>query len=280
MNILQAIQSANKKFIAEGIITHNLDSEILISEALKKNRNTILLNLKNEIIKKDLDYFKYLVKQRINKKPIAYIIKKKEFWKYDFYVNQHVLIPRPDTEIIVEQVLELTKNKSKLNILDVGVGSGCIILSILKEKQNFNGVGIDISRKSLNICKINSECLGVSKRLKLFKSDVDNFQNGKYDLIVSNPPYIKSSILKYLEKDIIKFEPKLALDGGKEGTSVISKVIDTSSKLIKKNGILILEIAYDQKLKVKEILRKKKFYVKKIIKDLAGNDRCIISFKI
>ena len=280
MNILQALNSANKKLKEKGIKSYHLDSQILISEALKVEKKNILLNLEKKVSMKKLDYFDFLVRERINKKPIAYILRKKEFWKYDFFVNQNVLIPRPETELIIENVLELTKNKSKLNILDIGVGSGCIILSILKERKNFNGTGIDICKKSLNICKINSYYLGVSSRIKLFKSDVDNFQNGKYDLIVSNPPYIKNSLLKYLEKDIIGFEPKLALDGGNEGLSVIRKVIERSSRLIKKKGLLILEIAYDQKKQVKKILMDKGFFIKKIVKDLAGNDRCIISLKI
>ena len=280
MNIIQAIEITNKKFKARGIKTYQLDTQILISEALKVNKDKILLNLEKEIPIKNLSYLNFLVKERMKRKPIAYILKKKDFWKYDFYINQDVLIPRPDTEVIVEQVLEFTKNKLKLNILEIGVGSGCIIISVLMERKKFNGIGIDISNKSLNICKINSKKLGVSNRLKLFKSDVDNFKNGKYDLIVSNPPYIKNCTLKYLEKDVFGFEPKLALDGGIEGLSVISKVIDKSSRLIKKNGILILEIAYDQKKKVKEILKNKGFFIKRTVKDLAGNDRCIVSSKI
>ena len=279
MNILQIINKTNKKLKAEGIKTYQLDSQILISEVFKMNKN-ILLNLEEKVSNKKLNYFDYLVRQRVNKKPIAYIIKKKEFWKYNFYVDQSVLIPRPDTEVIIEEVLRLTKNKLKMNILDIGVGSGCIILSILKERKFFYGTGIDICKKSLNICKINAKNLGVLNRLKLFKSDVDNFKNGKYDLIVSNPPYIKKNILKYLEKDVAGFEPKLALDGGIKGLSVVSKVVDRSSRLIKQNGILILEISYDQKKEVKKILSNKGFYIKKTVKDLSGNDRCIISIKI
>jgi len=177
------------------------------------------------------------------------------------------LIPRPDTEILVEQALELTKNKNKLNLLDVGVGSGCILLSILNEKKNFYGTGIDICGKSLSICRVNSHKLGLKKRVKLFKSNIDNFQYGKYDL-------------KCLEKDVIGFEPKQALDGGIEGLSEIRKVISKSSELIKKNGFLILEIGFDQKNRVKQILQNKGFYIKKIVKDLSGHDRCMVSIKI
>ena len=150
----------------------------------------------------------------------------------------------------------------------------------MKEKKSFRGTGIDISKKTLKICRINSNSLGVSKRLKLFKSDVDNFQIGKYDLIVSNPPYIKNADLKYLDKNVIGFEPRLALDGGLEGLSVIQKVIEKSSKLIKKNGILVLEMAFDQKNKVMKILKKEGFYIKKVIKDLSYKDRCITAIKI
>ena len=228
MNILQAIENSNRKFKSIGIKSYQLDSQILIAEALKEDKNNILLNLEKEIPTKNLNHFYFLVNQRMSKKPIAYILGKKEFWKYNFYVDEDVLIPRPDTEVIIEQVLELTKSKTRLNILEIGVGSGCIILSILKEKKNFSAVGIDISKKSLNICKINSKNLGLSNRLKLFKSNIDNFQNGKYDLIVSNPPYINNNDLKYLDMSV-RFEPKLALDGGKEGLSVIHKVIDRLS---------------------------------------------------
>jgi len=167
-----------------------------------------------------------------------------------------------------------------LNILDIGVGSGCILLSILKEKKNFYGSGVDISNKSLDICKINTHKLGLTNRVKLFKSDIDNFNYGKYDLIISNPPYIKKNDLKCLEKDVIDFEPKKALDGGISGLSEIRKVIKKSSDLIKKKGFLILEIGFDQKNDVKKILNNKGFYIKKVVRDLANNDRCIISVKI
>ena len=280
MNILNAINNANRQLKEKGIKTFQLDTQILMSKAIKKRKEKILLNLKDEIKIEDYNCFIDLINQRLNMKPIAYLIGNKSFWKYDFKVTNDVLIPRPDTELIIEEVIKLTKNKSKLNILDIGVGSGCIILSILKEKKDFRGTGIDISKKTLRICKINSINLDVSNRLRLFKSDVDNFQNGKYDLIVSNPPYIKKVDLKYLDKNVIGFEPKLALDGGLEGLSVIQKVIEKSSKLIKKNGILVLEIGFDQKKKVIKILKNEGFYIKKIMKDLAKNDRCITAIKI
>ena len=167
-----------------------------------------------------------------------------------------------------------------MKILDIGVGSGCILLTILKERKKFYGVGVDISKKCLNISKINAKNLEVNSRVKFFKSDVDKFDLGKYDLVVSNPPYIKKFSLKYLEKDVVNFEPKLALDGGLDGLSEIRKVITKSSELIKKNGKFILEIGFDQKNKVINLLKDKGFYINSISKDLAKNDRCIVSTKI
>ena len=280
MNIQTAVQKAQLFLKEKNIKTPVLDSQILMSEAIKKEKEFIILNLDKEISNKNLEYFNKLVLQRGNGKPIAYLVKKKYFWKYQFTVNRDVLIPRPDTEVLIEEVLKLTKNKASLNLLDIGVGSGCILISILKDKKNFYGTGIDISKKSLDTCKINGENLGVINRLKLYKSDIDNFHFRKYDLIISNPPYIKKNKLKYLEKDVIGFEPKQALDGGIEGLSEISKVINRSSELIKKNGFLILEIGFDQKWKVKKILENKGFYIKKIVRDLSNNDRCIVSKKI
>jgi len=278
MDIQSALKKGQSILIDNNIISAKLDSEILMSQAIRKNKKFIILNLHKEIKKRDLDYFDNLIQERAKSKPIAQIIKKKDFWKYEFIVNNNVLIPRPDTEILIEQALKLVKNKNRLQILDIGIGSGCILMSILKEKKNFIGTGIDISNKSLQISKVNGQKLRINNRLKLFKSNIDNFNTGKYDLIVSNPPYIKKSNLKCLEKDI-GFEPKQALDGGLDGLSEIRKVINKSTELIKRSGHFIIEIGFDQKNKVKKILRDKGFYIKKTVKDLSNHDRCIVSIK-
>ena len=280
MNIHSAILEGANILKERSIPTAQLDSEILMTIALDANRKYIILNDDKILEEKKLEYFKKLVQERATRKPIAYFLNKKFFWNSEFYVNKNSLIPRPDTEIIIEQVLKLTKNKNKLNVLDIGVGSGCILLSILKERKNFYGTGIDICKNSLELCKKNAKNLLLEEKIKFYKSDVDKFNQGKYDLIVSNPPYIKSCDLKYLESDIINFEPKLALDGGLDGLSEIRKVIKKSSELIKKNGKLILEIGFDQKNKITKLLNKKGFYINSTLKDLAKNDRCIVSTKI
>ncbi len=280
MNIRSAISKAKYLLESKNIRSSGLDCELLMSKVLKKDRNYILLNLDKNLKKKNFKNFQSLIKERSRGKPTAYLIEKKEFWDYEFKIKEGVLIPRPDTELIVEQVLNLTQNKSKLRILDIGTGSGCIILSILKERKNYKGIGIDISKKCIDLCKINTSKLNLNNRVKFFKSDIDNFTDAKYDLILSNPPYINKIDFKCLEKGIIDFESKSSLYGGIDGLSEIRKIINKSSELIKINGKLILEIAYDQKFNVQRLLKDRGFYVNKVFKDLANNDRCIVSTKI
>ena len=270
INILQKNKIANPQ----------LDSEILLSNSIKRDKKHIILNPKEILNSEQLRKFKSLIERRKKGEPIAYIINKKEFWKDEFFVNKDVLIPRPDSELIIEQVLKIYSKDVQLQVLDIGTGSGCILLSILKERSNFYGTGIDISKKSINVSKFNAKQLNLTNRVKFFHSSVDNFNNGKYDMIVSNPPYIEQLSLKYLEKDVVNFEPKLALSGGFDGFSKIRKVINKASILIKKNGKFILEIGFNQKNKVIKILKEEGFYVNKAIKDYGNNDRCIISTKI
>ena len=280
MNLVKALFDAKNELKEGGSKSPILDCEIIMSKVLGVDRSYVLLNSETCLKKEKFDYFKHLIKQRLNGKPVAYLIEKKEFWKHEFEIKKDILIPRPDTEILVEEVLKITKNKFNLKVLDIGVGSGCILLSILKEKKDFYGVGIDISGKCISLSRVNAQKLGINNRVKFFKSDVDNFLFGKYDIILSNPPYIKRHSLKYLEKDVVKFEPKLALDGGLDGLSEIRKVIIKSSELIKKNGKFLIEIGYDQKNEVKNLLKNNGFYINKVVKDLSLNDRCIVCTKI
>ena len=274
-----AIKNGCQELKKNNISSALLDSEILLSKVIKKDRKFILLNLDKELNQSDQDNFKDLIIKRSKGKPIAHLTGIKSFWKFDFKVNNKVLIPRPDSEIIIEQVLKIYKNKNNLNFLEVGIGSGCITLSLLKEKKFFLGTGVDLSKDCIKICKDNAENLGVNSRLRLIKSDVDNLNFGKYDLIISNPPYIKKFDLKKLDKEVKNYEPRLALDGGLEGISVVRKVIKKSSKLMKTPGKLVLEIGCDQTEQIKKMLNKEGFYINKIVKDLAKKNRCIISTK-
>ena len=280
MNIQTLLNQASKTLDNSSNTSSKLDSEILLSKIIKKNRQYLILNSNEELKKENIKSFDYLVKRRKKGEPIAYLINKKEFWKQNFYINQNVLIPRPDTEILVEETLKLFNVNSKLNMLDIGTGSGCILLSILKERRNFFGTGIDISKKAINVARFNAKMHQLSNRVKFYNSDVDKFLIGKYDLILSNPPYIKRQDLKYLEVDVKGFEPKLALDGGKDGFSKVTKVISKTSTLLKSNGRFILEIGFGQKNRILSILKQNNFFINKVVKDYGKNDRCVISTKI
>ena len=280
MNIENILKNAVKDLSKFSIPNPYLDTEILLSRIINRDRKYITLNLKENLNDKYLNNFYDLLERRKKGEPIAYLINEKEFWKNTFYVNKNVLIPRPDTELIVEETLKIFSKNSKIQMLDIGTGSGCILLSLLKERPYWRGTGIDVSKKSVNVSKYNAKLLKLSNRVKFYNSNVDNFKIGKYDLIVSNPPYIELLNLKYLEKNVINFEPKLALNGGLDGFSQIRKVIDKATILIKKNGKLVLEIGFNQKNNTQDILKKKGFYINKVLKDYGKNDRCIISTKI
>jgi|TARA_B110000438_G_scaffold301535_1_gene356695 release factor glutamine methyltransferase len=280
MNIQETLIKATKLLIESGTKSPYLDSEILLSQTINQNRKYVILNSQKKLNDKYLNNFYSLVDRRKKGEPIAYLIKKKYFWNESFYVNKNVLIPRSDTEILIEETLKLFNKNSTQNVLDIGTGSGCILLSILKERSKFLGIGIDISKKAVNVARFNAKVHQLSNRVKFYNSDVDKFLIGKYDIILSNPPYIKKQDIKYLEKDVARYEPKLALDGGKDGFSEINKVICKTSRLIKRKGKFILEIGFDQKNRVLNILKNYGFYVNKVVKDYGQNDRCIISTKI
>ena len=281
MNNIQSILNMGSSFLKENHInSHQIDSELLLSKVLNKNREYMFLNhtetLNNELLKK----FKVLLNRRKKKEPLAYILNHKEFWKNSFYIDKNVLIPRPDTEILIEEILKLYNKDRNLSVLDIGTGSGCIIISLLKDRLRFYGTAIDISKKAINIAKYNAKMHQLTHRIKFYKTSVDNFFKGKYDLIVSNPPYINRLSLKYLEKDILGYEPIQALEGGLDGFNVFNKIIKMSSILLKKGGKLVLEIGFDQKTEMLRILKKKNFFLNKTVRDYSGNDRCIICTKL
>ena len=280
MNYQSILNKYSNKLKNNQIKSYKLDCELLLSHALKIHRENLMINLNKNISKDQFHEFKSLLKKRYNKHPIAYIIKNKEFWKSNFYVNDSVLIPRPETELVIEQVLN-SHQKNKFNkILDIGTGSGCIIISLLKELKHAKGTGVDISKNAIKVAKINAKMQQLSNRIKFEHSDVDKFLSNKYDLIVSNPPYIKKNEIKSLQEDIKNYEPLIALDGGINGFSGIKKVIYNANRLLKKNGVFILEIAHNQSNEVRSILMSKNFYVIKTSKDLSGKNRCIVSLKI
>ena len=279
-NVISVLTKSKNILKKSNIPSASLDCELLLSSSLNISRELLFMNHTEKINDDQLKEFYNLLDRRKKKEPIAYILNKKEFWNNSFYVNKNVLIPRPDTEILIEQILKNYSKNDTLSVLDIGTGSGCIVLSLLKLFKNFKGVAIDISKKALNVAKFNAKIHHLQNRIKFYQSSVDKFFKGKYDLILSNPPYISSLNIKYLEKDIIDFEPKLALEGGLDGSLILKKVIKKSSTLIKVGGKLVLEIGFDQKHMIMKLLKDEGFYINKTVRDYGNNDRCIISTKI
>ena len=280
MNYQDILNKANNYLKVSSIKTSKLDSELILSKVLNKNREEILINLQKKIDKKQINKFNFYLSRRKNKEPIAYILGFKYFWHYKFIVDKSVLIPRPETEQIVEEALKIIPTNKSFNILDIGTGSGCIIISILKERGNSQATAIDISNKALKIAKTNAKLHQLENKIKFINIDIDKYKSNNYDLIISNPPYINSIDLKRLDDDIKFHEPKIALSGGSDGFRDIKKVIIKSKKLLKIGGKLIFEIGHKQKNQSVKILKENGFYINKISKDLSGKDRCIVSNKL
>ena len=280
MNFRNTINKAVTILKNNSIKNANFDAELLFSTSLNVSREKILLNLEKTIGYNEVKKYFNLINRRIKKEPLSQIVGKKSFWKNEFEVNRHVLTPRNETEFLVEEILKIYKKNTYLRILDVGVGSGCIIISLLKEKQKWVGTGIDISKLAIKIAKYNAKIQQVENRIRFIKSDIDKFSSSKYDLVVSNPPYINKIGYNNLDLGVRGYEPKLALYGGLDGLRVIEKVVKKSRYVLKNNGLLVMEIGSGQHNDVSSILKFNGFYIKNIIKDYQKIKRCIISKKI
>ena len=275
----QTIKKASQILKNHNVHTYELDAQIILSDIMGVTREFLITNDYLTVSKRTKKKYDNAIKRRIKKEPVAYIIGKKEFWSQNFKVTSSTLVPRPETELLIYNVIKYFKNK-KINILDIGTGSGCILLAILKELQFSRGIGIDISAKAIKIAKENSKNLNLLNRSKFKTFDINSFNVGKYDLIVSNPPYIPFKEIRNLTKDIINFEPIVALNGGKDGLDLIKKVIYKSTKLLKKGGLLAIEIGNKQYPKVSDLLNQLGFKEMSKLYDYNRNVRCIISTKV
>ena len=276
MKALDVIKIGSNLLKEKKISSHILDSEILLSKALKKSREKILINLDQEINKKKISIFKEYLTRRSKREPIAYILNEKEFFSKKFYVNKNTLIPRPETEILIEKLIKIFKKK-RISILDIGTGSGCIIISLIINLKDSLGEGIDISKKAILVARKNASKYKILSRIKFKTKSIDNLFGKRFDLIVSNPPYIEKKSIKNLSEDIKRFEPIMALDGGNDGLDLIKKVIYKSKEILKVNGTLALEIGNEQIKKVSKILIDNNFRIKHVIKDYKNNVRCLIA---
>ena len=276
MNRFDLLNIGSSKLKKKNISSYNLDSELLLSKVLNKSREEVLVSPDKIVDPKNIIKFNNLIKRRLMNEPIAYIFKEKEFWSKKFKVDRNTLIPRPETELMVEKLVGIFKGKN-ISILDIGTGCGCILISLLLELKHSRGVGIDISRKALSIARKNLKKFSKKKNLKFYVREINQVFNQKFDLVVSNPPYISRIYLRNLQQDVRDYEPKIALDGGNDGLDLVKKVIYKAKEILKVDGLLALELDNKQYLKVSKILIKEKFIVKDYIKDYRDNIRCIIA---
>ena len=280
MNYNQILKNGENYLKKNKIKNAHLDVELILSKVLNRNREEIILNLDNKLKNTDIIKFKYYLLRRCQNEPMAYILGYKYFWKHKFLTNKSVMIPRPETELVVEETLKYLQNDKSKKILDIGTGSGCIVVSLVKERPKCTATAIDISINAINVAKTNAKLHHLENKINFINIDIDKYKSYNYDLIISNPPYINSIELNRLDNDIKSHEPKLALFGGSDGFNEIKKVIIKSKKLLKRKGKLIIEIGHKQKNQTVKILNENCFFINKISKDLCGKDRCIVSTKL
>lgn len=279
MNIKELLEESILKLKKYNIEDARLQSKVLLSYVLKTNEQYLIINQNKEVNKENEITYKKYIDKIIDGIPMQYITNNQEFMKLNFYVDENVLIPQPDTEIIVQKVIEIAKDKN-IQILDLCTGSGAIAVSLAKYIENSNIVASDISSKAIQIAKLNAEKNLVHKKMEFYISDMFEFEkdiNKKFDIIVSNPPYIKTDIIKNLSKQV-KNEPHIALDGGQDGLIFYKEIVEEAYKYLNKQGVLLLEIGYDQRKDVISLLKESNKYENiECIKDLSENDRVIIA---
>jgi len=276
MRVKEALLYASDK-LKENRIENSLnEAKYLLKYLLETDDIFFITNLDNELESEKLDEYKKLVEKRCKHIPFSYITGTKEFMGLEFYVDNQTLIPRPETEIIVEYMIN-NFSKQNLNILEIGVGSGCISISTAYYLKNINILGVDINEKALITANRNIQKHNLENRVKFIKSDIYENIKDKFDMIISNPPYIKKDVIKTLDRDVKDYEPILALDGGEDGLYFYREIINNAKKYLTENGHIILEIGYDQKKEVTDLLKENDFIQIKTIKDLAGFDRTIIA---
>lgn len=279
MIISEALKQAKQKLKNIGIDTYSLDSELILCEVTGFNKTQLFIKDDYELSEKEESLFKAYLERREKKEPIAYIFGRQEFMALNFKVNPYTLIPRPDTEVLVEKLIEEVNLKGYKKLLDIGTGSGAIAISTLKYTKNSEFDAIDISQGALDTAKLNAQENGVISRINFIKSDIfENINNKKYDVIVSNPPYIKTDIIDGLEDNVKKYEPFSALDGGKDGLYFYRKITEGAVSRLNAKGLLIYEIGYDQGLEVSQLMKEHGFEGISVLKDLAGLDRVVYGY--
>jgi len=282
MLVNEAIAFAEQELKRSNNLNSRLDSEILVSHLINIPRESIYSKLKENLPSNKNEELQNLVSRRVKKEPIAYILNNKEFWSTNFYVDRSVLIPRPETEVLIDLILSQINNKNNyFNILDIGTGSGCILVSLLKELTKAKGIGVDKSSKAIAVAKKNSTSQHVDSRSSFKNINLENIKfDKKFDLIVSNPPYLPDVSLKNLNLDIKLYEPKIALQGGVQGVDFLCKIITLASKILKIKGLLALEIGDNQFHILAKYLKENRFKILDKYTLINKQVRCLLATKL
>ncbi len=274
--ILKEIQrKLCNNFSTIGIETPELDARIILKEVLSLDDKDLILKESLDIPEEIIEKIITIESRRLNGEPISKIFKKRDFYNSTFVISNDVLDPRPETELIVEIANNYINKNEVKNILDLGTGSGCILLSILKENRMINGLGIDLSKEAISIAKQNSKKLNLETQSNFLVSNWMSSVNYKYDLVVSNPPYIASEDIKKLSKSVKIYDPILSLDGGDDGLNSYRLIASDLKRIIGMNALIIIEIGYNQSLQVIDIFKKNDFKLIKKYNDINGLDRVL-----
>ncbi len=279
MPTLQQILITAKQSLREaGVESAFLDAELLLAHALEKRREFVIGNPEYKLTESEADIFNDFISRRQNREPVAKIIGKKEFWGREFTVSGATLDPRPDSETIIEAVFELFPDKNAaLKVIDFGTGTGCLLLTILAEYPNSLGIGVDLSENTLNIAKNNAGKLGLAKRGDFILNNWAGGIDGKFDLIISNPPYIKNSDIEHLAPEVSMHEPYLALAGGDDGLDCYRLLAPSSKHLLNKEGYIVFEFGMGQENDVRNIIKQAGMQFISFRNDMAGVPRCVVA---
>jgi len=276
--ISEALRAATARLTEAGIDGARLDARLLLAEALGKDNTWLFNNAPDELAAEAQAAYAALLEKRLQRQPVSLILGHREFWSLDFTVTKDTLAPRPDSETLVEAVLaELADRGKPLSLLDLGTGSACLLLSLLSELPNAKGTGVDLNPDTLAVAQGNADRLGFGPRTRFLHSDWWGAVEGRFDIILSNPPYIPSGDIAGLDPEVARFEPLGALDGGADGLDAYRLLVAGADKFLTADGVIAFEVGAGQAADVAALLEEAGFIVRAVRRDLAGIERCVVA---
>lgn len=275
LSLREAHGAAVEQLKKAGVAEPSLDARLLLVSLFEDDQEIFFREPERVLTQKEERHFKDLVKRRAKREPVSHLLGHREFWSLDFLVNSNVLDPRPDSETLIEATLHQLGEGFQGKILDLGTGSGCLLLTLLSELPESTGIGVDQSAAALDVAEKNARRLGLQNRCELLHSHWFEKVQGRFEVIVSNPPYIETETVKELEPEVVQFEPHDALDGGRDGLDCYREIISKVSNFLHKEGYLIFEVGFDQAEAVAALLESQNFSEIRIHNDLASVGRCV-----